>query len=102
MWQVIATDGTRERHVVTSRWRRANHLARKALDLGWRVRIKTVLADVLIANADGDFTIIATKIKAKDAARFTLAWLKESSVPSPGCVLWPHGRPMPHGWKVIG
>jgi hypothetical protein len=101
MWQVIATNGKKERHVVTSRWEKANQLAQKALELGWKVRIKTVLADVIVANTDGDFLIVATKIRAQDAARFTLSWLKETGSPSPGCLIWPHGRPMPKGWKII-
>jgi hypothetical protein len=101
MWQVIATNGTRERQVVTSRWQRANHLARKALDLGWKVRIKTVLADIIVTNTDGDFLIIATKIRVQDAARFSVAWMKKGRPDSAGCMLWPHGRPMPDGWKVV-
>jgi hypothetical protein len=101
MWQVIATNGKRERHVVTSRWEKANQLARRALDLGWKVRIKTVFADIIVANTDGDFLIVATKIRAQDAARFTLSWLRETGSPSPGCLIWPHGRPMPKEWKII-
>lgn len=101
MWEVTATNGTKERKAITSRWNRADHLAKKALDMGWKVKIKTVFADVIVTNTNGDFLIVATRIKAQDAARFSLSWLRESNSSSPGCLLWPHGRPMPKRWRII-
>ena len=101
MWQVIATDGTRERQVVTSRWTRANHLARKALDMGWKVKIKTVFADVIVTNIDGDFLIIAKKIRVRDATSFTSSWMKNCYPHPTGCMLWPHGASLPKRWKVL-
>lgn len=100
MWQVIATDGTRERQVVTSRWKRANHLARKALDMGWKVKIKAYYADLLIAEPNGSFLMIARKVKPQEAARISVLWFREDD--SSGCVVWPHGRPMPGNWNIIG
>lgn len=101
MWEVIATNGRRERYAVTSKWRRANDLARRALDMGWRVKIKTIFADIVVTNTDGEFLIVATRIKVQDAAKFSAAWLKECRAHSTGCMLWPHGKPMPQGWRVI-
>ena len=101
MWQVIATNGKRERHVVTSRWEKANQLARRALELGWKVRIKTAFADIIVANTDGDFLIVATKIRAQDAARFSVEWIANAKSYSGGCLIWPHGKPVPPGWKFI-
>jgi hypothetical protein len=100
MWEVIATDGTRERQVVTSKWKRANSLAKKALDMGWKVKIKEYYADLLIAEPDGNFLIIARKMKPRDAARVSVLWLKKGD--PAGCVLWPHGSPTPPEWKIIG
>ena len=69
--------------------------------MGWRVKIKTVLADIIVTNTDGDFLIVATKIKVQDAAKFSMAWIKKGRPDSAGCMIWPHGRPMPDGWKVV-
>lgn len=101
MWEVTATNGTKERRAITSRWDRANDLAKKALSMGWKVRIKTVLADIIVTNTEGDFLIVATKIKVQDAARFSIAWMKKVRPDSTGCMIWPHGRPMPDGWRFV-
>jgi hypothetical protein len=101
MWQVIATDGSRERQVVTSRWKRANHLARKALDMGWKVKIRTVLADIIVTNNEGEFLVIAKKIRLQDASKFSMEWIRNLKPNAAGCVLWPHGKPIPKIWKMI-
>jgi hypothetical protein len=98
MWQVIATDGTRERQVLTCKWQRANNLAKKALDMGWKVRIKSYFADILIAEPDGSFVIIARKIRLHEAAKFSILWLKQDDCS--GCVVWPHGKPVPPRWST--
>ncbi len=98
MWEVTATNGPKERRAITSRWNRANQLAKKALDMGWQVRIKSYYADVLSAEPDGNFVMMARKIKPQDAARFCVLWIKKGD--HSGCVVWPHGRPMPERWDV--
>jgi len=99
MWEVTATNGTKERRAITSRWNRANQLAKKALDMGWKVRIKSYYADVLIAEPDGNFVIIARKIRPQEAAKFSVLWFKKDD--RSGCVVWPHGLPTPPGWNII-
>lgn len=100
MWEVIAERGETERRIVSCKWARAKQHAKRALDRGWKVRIRTYYADVLIAEPNGDFLIIARKVKPQEAARFSILWFKRDD--KSGCVMWPHGRPMPEGWNVVG
>jgi hypothetical protein len=102
MWEVIATkNGRRERCAVASKWSKAKDLARRALDMGWQVKIKTIFADIVVTNTNGEFLVVATKIRVQDATRFSAAWLRECRAHSTGCMLWPHGKPMPQAWSVI-
>lgn len=99
MWMVIAKRENCEKRVITMKWNRANDLARRALGQGWKVRVKTYFADVLVANEDGDFVVVATKVRPHEAAKFSREWLLREL--RSGCVMWPHGIPLPKHWTVI-
>lgn len=102
MWEVVAKSriSGRERRVVTVRWERASELARKALDCGWKVRVKRYFTDILIADSEtGDFFLVASRVDPQEAANWTHGYAKIDRLS--GCTLWPHGSPMPKGWNVI-
>lgn len=100
MWEVIAKRDEIERRIVACNWDRGKQYAKRALDRGWKVRIRVYYADVLIAEPNGDFLIIARKVKPHEAARFSVLCFKRDD--PAGCLMWPHGRPMPDGWNVVG
>lgn len=99
MWEVIARSGDRERRVITCHWDRASGLAKKALDCGWKVRVKTYFADVLVGNCDGDFVVVRRRVKTKEAFAFHRHWFKNER--DACCILWPHGLPIPSRWRVV-
>ena len=102
MWEVQAVSRTtgQERRVVTTRWERASELAQRALDRNWTVKIKRYWTDVLIADPSGDFMIVASRVDPREAARWTTGYARVDR--RRGCVLWPHGRPLPDSWRVVG
>jgi len=90
MSEVIAERGETERRIVSCEWYRAKQHAKRALDRGWKVRIRTFYADVLVAQPNGDFLIIARKASPRDAAKFSILWSKRDE--RARCAMWPHGR----------
>lgn len=102
MWEVIAKSRVsgRERKRITDNWDRAMELVGKALDHGWRVRLNKYYTDVLIPDVEsGDYVCVAVKMDPREASRFSFEYAKHNR--ERGCTLWPHGRPLPKGWRVI-
>ena len=102
MWEVVAKSRLSgiERKRVTDRWERATELAFKALEHGWGVKIKKYYTDILIPDCDsGDYVCVASKVDPREASRFSLEYARHNR--ERGCTLWPHGRPLPKGWRVI-
>lgn len=99
MWMVVAKRGDTEKKVITMKWTRANDLARRALGQGWKVRVKTYFADVLVANEDGDFVVVERRVRPQDAFMFHQRWFKSER--DSACVLWPHGLPIPAKWRIL-
>lgn len=101
VWEVSAVSRVtgQERRIVSTDWARASELARRALDRGWRVKIRQYFTDVLIADSSGDFLVAAKRLDPRDAARFSVDYAKEDR--RRGCVLWPHGKPLPNNWKIV-
>ena len=102
MWEVQAVFRVtgQERRIVSTDWARASDLARRALDRGWKVKIRQYFTDVLIVDLNGDFLVAAKRLDPRDAARFSVDYAKEDR--RRGCVLWPHGKPLPNNWKIVG
>jgi hypothetical protein len=102
VWEVRAVSRVtgRERRIVSTDWARASDLAKRALDRGWKVRIRQYFTDVLIADSNGDFLVAAKRLDPRDAARFSVDYAREDR--GRGCVLWPHGKPLPNRWKIVG
>ena len=74
MWEVVAKSRLSgiERKRVTDRWERATELAFKALEHGWRVKIKKYYTDILIPDCDsGDYVCVASKVDPREASRFS-------------------------------
>jgi hypothetical protein len=102
VWEVQAVFRVtgQERRIVSTDWARASDLARRALDRGWKVKIRQYFTDVLIVDLNGDFLVAAKRLDPRDAARFSVDYAKEDR--RRGCVLWPHGKPLPNNWKIVG
>lgn len=102
MWEVQAVSRVtgQERRIVSTNWARASDLAMRALDRGWKVKIRQYFTDVLIADhLTGDFLLVATRLDPIEASRFSHAMAKDER--KSGCMLWPHGSPRPKGWRVV-
>jgi hypothetical protein len=69
------------------------------MDHGWKVRVRTYFADVLVGNRDGDFVIVRKRVKPKDAFAFHRHWFATEREAC--CVLWPHGLPIPKSWRIV-
>lgn len=102
MWEVQAVSRVtgRERRIVSSDWVRASDLAKRALDRGWKVKIRQYFTDVLIADSSGDFLVVAKRLEPREAATFSINYAGEDR--RRGCVLWPHGKPLPSSWRIVG
>jgi hypothetical protein len=102
VWEVQAVSRVsgQERRIVSTDWARASDLARRALDRGWRVKIRQYFTDVLIADyVTGDFLLVASRLDPLEASKFSRAMARNER--ESGCMLWPHGSPKPKGWRVV-
>jgi hypothetical protein len=85
---------------VTDQWSRATELANRALDRGWKVKINRYYTDILIPDVEsGDYVCVAVKVDPKEASKFSLEYAEHNR--QRGCLLWPHGSPVPKTWNVI-
>lgn len=100
MWCVEAVnlDTKKIRKKVVSEWKTAMQLARRAMDLNWKVKITPYYTDVLISTIDGELYVAALRVTPRAAAKISIIWAKKDN--RSGCVLWPHGRELPEGWKI--
>lgn len=95
MWEVVATkaDG-RVRTKVVVNWKQGMQLADRALNLGWKVSIIPYYVDFIVADEFGTLTKIAVRVTPRHAAKFAVQWAQKDRLQS-GCMLWPHGLPIP-------
>lgn len=101
MWEVVAQcqHTGRERKVVTVSWERAKLLTERALDMTWKVTVRQYFSDVLLADSTGVFYQVRSRLTPREAADYSIAYAKQDR--ERGCLLWPHGRPIPEGWRVV-
>ena len=102
MWEVIGKEkGTGiETRTVARTWQRTMELVQQSLKEGLKVKVKQYFTDVLIADpGTGDFLVIGEKLTPRHAAILSEEYAAIDR--EAGCVLWPHGSPLPKGWSVV-
>ncbi len=101
MFEVIAThtDG-RERKKIVFTMERARYLVDRALEKRWKVQIRKLYIDVWIADREtGEYWLYRSRIPHAEAWKRTKHFMRIDA--ERGCLMWPHGRPMPQGWRVV-
>lgn len=102
MWEVVAKNKATgfERRVVARTWARTQDVVQKSLDEGLKVTVKQYFSDVLVADpCTGDFIVVAKRISPRRAAMLSEEYAAIDR--EAGCVLWPHGSPLPKGWSIV-
>jgi hypothetical protein len=102
VWEIIGRSRVSgvERNVITDSWSTVMRLAKRGLDKGWRIRIRQVYRDILIADTSGQFMVAAQKLTHQKAIEFYHCYSQIDA--ERGCVIWPHGQKLPEGWKIVG
>lgn len=102
MFEVTATHYTtgRERTKIVFTMETAKALAMRAIEKQWKVQIRKLYVDVWIADKKtGKVMLYRSRILHAEACRRTKHYMKFDQ--ERGCILWPHGKPMPRGWRVV-
>ena len=63
------------------------------------VKVKPLQVDVFIFDDNGDLIPAANRISPQTAARYAVRWARMDRNQS-GCLIWPHGKPLPSNLKV--
>lgn len=100
MWEVVATnrDG-RVRSKMVTNWKDGIRLAKRAMEMGWKVTILPVYVDFFVVTEQGELMPVVHRVKPQLAAQYAIRWAKKDRNQS-GCIAWPHKMPLPSGWKV--
>ncbi|AMV31270.1 hypothetical protein VN12_04070 [Pirellula sp. SH-Sr6A] len=101
MFEVTAThsDG-RQRKKIVFTMDRARHLAHQALEKQWKVQITQLYADVwIVDHRTGHIMLFRSRVSHAEACKRTRHYMRIDQ--DRGCVMWPHGKPIPKGWRVV-
>ncbi len=101
MWEISYRDESGiNRRCLVDQSKHAFEIAKHLTGKGYRTITRRCKTDVWIADPrTGEITLAVEKLTIVAGARWSADWAKVDR--NCGCVLWPHGKRMPDGWRVV-